>query len=445
MVVASLAELKAAKLSELRALRAEHERRERERLSQVDVFGLLGYAPTPKQAEFHAATEFSVLFGGSAGGGKSRALTAEVIRACVRHPGIRVGAFRRTYPELKESLIAELAQMEFARAVGAVWSGSDYELRFPNGSLAMFRYAESITDATRRQGGQYQLLAFDERSLTSPDVIAFLESRLRSGRADVPVLGVRSSANPGGAGHGDVKKKFIVPTNYGEKVVTDERGRTIRFIPSRLSDNPHVNPEYAADLKALPDKLRQAFLDGNWDVFGGQMFTELSRDRHVVQPFTLPATWQRYCGIDWGYSPGAWAVLWAAVDENKRVWIYREAYQREVGEEEQARRILAAEEPGEHVAVRYADDAMWSARGAVRSLAEAYASEGVHLTQAGKGPGSRVIGWQRIHSYLGEASPCAYHRSLGWKSCPRLHMFPQCENLFRELADLPHEIGRAHV
>ena len=36
----------------------------------------------------------------------------------------------------------------------------------------------------------------------------------------------------------------------------DERGRTVRFIPSKLADNPHVNPEYAADLKALPEKLR---------------------------------------------------------------------------------------------------------------------------------------------------------------------------------------------
>lgn len=35
-----------------------------------DVFGQLGYTPTPKQREFHAAAEFDVLFGGAAGGGK---------------------------------------------------------------------------------------------------------------------------------------------------------------------------------------------------------------------------------------------------------------------------------------------------------------------------------------------------------------------------------------
>jgi hypothetical protein len=402
-----------------------------------DVFGALGYIPTPKQQEFHAATEFDVLFGGSAGGGKSRALTAHAIRECITYPGLRVGAFRRTYGELKESLIAELANLNFAKELGARWNGTEYELRFANGSLVMFRYAESVQDATRRQGGQYQLLIFDERTLTPPDVCSFLESRLRSGRRDVPVLGIRSGTNPGGPGHGAVKTRYIQPTNYGADVITDARGRSVRFIPSKLSDNPHVNPEYAQDLAALPDKLRSAFLDGNWDVFAGMMFPELQRDRHVLKPITLPPTWRRYQGIDWGYS-APWAVLWAAVDEDGRVWVYRELYQRGVGEADQARRILAAEADGEHVAVRYADDAMWATRGDAKPIAAVYADNGAHLTPAGKGAGSRINGWQRVRSYLAEGPACSHHRAQGWDTCPMLHMFSTVPELYRELTNLPH-------
>ena len=401
-----------------------------------NVFQTLGYVPTPKQAEFHAATEFDVLFGGSSGGGKTRSLLFEALRACMRYPGLRVGAFRRTYPELKESLLAELAQAEYAGALGARWNGTEYELRFPNGALIMFRYAESVQDATRRQGGQYQLLVFDERTLTPPEVVSFLESRLRSGRADIPVLGIRSSANPGGAGHGAVKKRYIVPTSYGQRVVTDERGRTVRFIPSKLSDNPHVNPEYSADLLALPPKLRAAFLDGDWDTFAGQMFPELSRTRHVVEPVTLPDSWNRYSGVDWGYA-APWAVVWAAVDEDGRAWVYREIHQAGVGEADQAARILAAE-AGETVTARYADDAMWATRGDAKPIATVYAENGVHLTPAGKGPGSRIAGWQRVHTYLGEAPACPHHRAVGWDTCPRLHIFSTCETLYRTLADLPH-------
>ena len=423
------------KLQRLADLREQVRLREAEQLRNVDVFSLLEYVPTPKQAEFHAATEFDILFGGSAGGGKSRALTAEGIRAAVRYPGLRIGAFRRTYPELEESLLAELAQMGYAKAVGAVWNGSAHELRFPNGSRLMFRYAENVPDATRRQGGQYQLLLFDERSLTPPAVISFLESRLRSGREDVPVLGIRSTSNPGGAGHGAVKQKYITATDHGAKVVIDGRGRTVRFIVSKLADNPHVNPEYASDLLSLDEKLRAAFLDGNWDVFAGQMFTGLSHERHVIEPFTLPGSWKRYNGVDWGFAK-PWAVLWAAVDEDGRVWFYREIHKAGVGESDQAKMILAAEADDEHVAVRYADDAMWATRGEQKPISDIYAENGVYLTEAGKG--GRVPGWQRVRSYIKDGPACPHHRALGWASCPMMHIFSTCPEFYRTLSDLPH-------
>ncbi|MFF4403827.1 terminase large subunit domain-containing protein [Streptomyces sp. NPDC001404] len=408
--------------------------REAERLRGLNVFSLLGYEPTARQREFHDAEEFAVLYGGAMGGGKSRALTAEAIRACVRYPGLRVGAFRRTYGELKESLLAELAQLGYASAVGARWNGGDYELRFPNGSLIMFRYAENLQDATRRQGGQYQLLIFDELTLTPPEVVGFLESRLRSGRADVPVLGLRAGSNPGGPGHASVKSRYVDATGYGQHVAIDARGRTVRFIPSKLADNPYLNAEYAADLAALGETMRRAYLDGDWDVFAGMAFPEWSHDRHTVPPIALPAQWRRYNGIDWGYS-NPWAVVWLAIDEDERAWLYREIYARQVGEAEQARRILAAEAEGEHVAARYADDAMWATRGDAKPIAAVYADNGVPLTPAGKG--GRVAGWQRLRSYLADAPACSHHRTQGLETCPRLHAFTSCTELIRTLPTLP--------
>lgn len=406
---------------------------------EPDVFGALEYTPTPKQQLFHDATEWDVLYGGAAGGGKTRALVMEAIRNCVKYPGLRVGAFRRTYGELKESLLAELAQAGYAQTLGARWNGAEYNLTFPNSSLIMFRYAENMVDASRRLGGQYQLLIFDERTQTAPDVIAFLESRLRSGRRDIPVLGIKSATNPGGPGHSAVKERYIKATNYGEKVAVDERGRTVRFIPSKLSDNPHVNPEYAADLQALPETLRRAYLDGDWNVFQGMMFPEWKHDRHVVTPITLPGTWRRYVGVDWGYA-APWAVVWAAVDEDDRVWIYREIYQRQVGEAEQAQRILDAETSDEAVVSRFADDAMWATRGDAKPIADVYADNGVYLTPAGKGPGSRVNGWQRVHTYMADGPACPHHRQQGWESCPRLHVFSSCAKFIATVPDLPHAV-----
>lgn len=447
----SLAELRLTKLLHLRALHEEKRRRAIEASRTMDVFAALGYVPTEKQQLFHDATENEVLYGGSLGGGKSIALVAEAIRAAVQNPGIRVGVFRRSYPELEESVLAELStKLGYGQAVGAVWNGTSRELKFPNGSLIMFRYAESMKDATRRQGGQYQLIIIDELTLMRPDVVEFLKSRLRSGDPTIPVLGFRASANPGGPGHGAVRNRYIDPTSYGKNIIIDhDTGLTIRFVQSSMKDNPHLDEGYRARLNSLPEDLRRAFRDGDWGVFSGQMFRELSHERHVVQPIALPATWRRYQGVDWGYS-APWAVLWAAVDEDGRVWVYRELYAKQVGEADQAKRILEAESSEqptddggtetvmEPIVARFADDAMWATRGDAKAISAIYAENGVHLTEAGKGAGSRVTGWQRVRSYLSEGPACSHHRALGWTTCPRIHFFPQAENLFLELRDLPH-------
>lgn len=407
-----------------------------------DTFDRLGYTPTPRQATFHAATEFDVLFGGAAGGGKSKALLMDGLRDCIRHPGIRVGAFRRTFGELRESLLTELAQVGYAAELGASWNGSEYELRFANTSLFMFRYAETIIDATRRQGGQYQKLLFDERTLTPPDVVAFLESRLRSGRRDIPVLGIRSSSNPGGTGHGAVKARYIDATGYGAKVVTDARGRTVRFIPAKLSDNPHLNPEYATDLQQLPEPMRRAFLDGSWDVFAGQVFVEWNRDRHVVPAFPIPEGWRLVDGVDYGYA-APWAVARLAVDGDGRVWVWGEEYGTGIGETDQAARILAAE-AGLDV-LRIADSAMWATTGEGETVADRYLAAGCAIVPADKGPGSRLSGKARVHSYLADAPSCLYHRDQGWESCPRLHVLDgAAPNLTRTLPDLPYDSRAGH-
>lgn len=68
---ANLGELRLAKLRRIRELHLEKVRRDAEALRRMDVFSAIGYKPFPKQQEFHEATEYSVLYGGSLGGGKA--------------------------------------------------------------------------------------------------------------------------------------------------------------------------------------------------------------------------------------------------------------------------------------------------------------------------------------------------------------------------------------
>jgi Terminase large subunit, T4likevirus-type, N-terminal len=196
------------------------------------------------QELFHAATEDDVLYGGAAGGGKTIGLVMEAVRAAVKYPSIRVVMLRRTYDELAESLYPEFQRIQWAAALGGRWNKTDKEIMFPHGSVIRLRYLESLDDASRRQGGAYQYLLVDERTLMPPgtvDVIAC--ERLRSAHG-IPMLGIRSTSNPGGASHGEVRVHYVDATEHGQKAITDEHGLTRRFIPAKATDNPYLDEAY---------------------------------------------------------------------------------------------------------------------------------------------------------------------------------------------------------
>ena len=57
----------------------------------------VNYTPTPKQQLFHASTADEVLFGGAAGGGKSKAIVMDAFFRCLLYPKTHAYVFRRTY------------------------------------------------------------------------------------------------------------------------------------------------------------------------------------------------------------------------------------------------------------------------------------------------------------------------------------------------------------
>jgi hypothetical protein len=405
-----------------------------------DVFAKLGFAPNsgPQERFLSLPDEnIDVLFGGAVGGSKSTSLLMYAMRACIRFPGLQAFWFRRTFPELEHSVIRLLGRYGFAQSLGAKWRADKHELRFPGDSTLTFAHAKNIKEATAFLSAEVNLLLIDERTTMPPDVVDLLYTRVRTGVPGVPVLGVRSATNPGDVGHSRVLADYIEATDHGEKEITDDNSRRRIFIQSRIGDTPQLGADYLKNLAGLPEKLRKAYLEGDWTVFAGQVFDEWRHARHVVKPFTLPEGWKRYNGVDWGFA-APWCCLFLSVDPDGRVYVYRELYATQVGETAQAQRIVAAADEGEHISVRFADDSMWANRGELKSVADVYSENGCHLTKAGKGPDSRIARVNRMHTYLDEAPACPSHRALGWKTCPKIHVFPACANLIRTLPTLPH-------
>jgi hypothetical protein len=176
----------------------------------------LGYSPQPMQAVFHTAPADEVLYGGSAGGGKSDALINHGLITCAQVPRSRAVIMRRTSPELQE-LRDRAAELMAPHPEVASYSAREDRWVFQNGSSLRFSHLQHYEDVHKHQGAQYSLILFDEWTHFLPKQTEYLKSRNRSGEGHWSrILG---ASNPGSIGHAYIKDAFVTPR--------DERGNLI--------------------------------------------------------------------------------------------------------------------------------------------------------------------------------------------------------------------------
>jgi phage terminase large subunit len=131
------------------------------------------------------------------------------------------------------------------------------------------------------------------------------------------------TCNPGGIGHSWVKRLFI-DRNFR----ANEDQMEYRFIPALVYDNEALlksDPSYVEQLKALPIKLRDAWLEGRWDIFEGQFFSEFNEEKHVIESNVIPKNAGRFIAFDYGFD--MLAVLLLAKDINGNIYVERELCQ----------------------------------------------------------------------------------------------------------------------
>lgn len=380
--------------------------------------------PSERQREFFLSRARHTAYGGARGGGKSWAMRRKFILLALRYPGLNLLLLRRMLPELREN---HLIPMQRELYGFAVYNSAERVFRFPNGSRIKLGYCDTMQDVYQYQGQEYAVIGLEEATHFTEEQMRFLTTCNRTTRKDFSPR-MYYTCNPGNVGHAWVKRLFI-DRLYAE----NENPNDYLFIPARIYDNKvllDADPNYIRQLEALPEELRRAHLDGNWDVHAGQYFREFSRDRHVIEPFEIPSWWRRFRSMDWGYNDPC-CVLWHAVDGENRVYTYRELYVRETRAGEVASMVLELSR-GESISYTVASPDMWQKRGAVLSgaggfegetLAELFTSSGLSLTPADN---SRVPGWNRVRDFLAVAPD----------GRPNWLCFSDCRNLIRQLPAL---------
>lgn len=416
---------------------------------EVDV----AFRPNPgPQTSFLAASEFQVLYGGAAGGGKSYAILVDPLRD-VHNPNFRGLIIRRSTEELRD-LIIESKKLYPQIFKKAEWKERDKTWVFPSGASLWFSFLDRDDDVLRYQGQQFTWVGFDELTQwPTPHAWNYLSSRMRSTDPSLtPVM--RATTNPGGPGAWWVKKMFIDPAPAGEafwatdietgEILLDDMeeldegvpnpdyGKPLykrRFIPAKLKDNPFLTRDgsYRRQLMAMPEMQRRQLLEGDWDAAEGVAFPEWRRDIHVCEPFEIPRSWRKFRSCDYGYGSHS-GVLWFAIDPVGALYVYRELYVSKRLAEDLADDILDLEWE-ENIAYGVLDSSMWHKRGERGpSLAEKMIRRGCRWRPSDRSAGSRVSGKNEIHRLL------KVDEETGK---PYLRVFPNCKNLITYLPSIP--------
>lgn len=400
--------------------------------------------------------EFEVLYGGSAGGGKSEALVIEALRQ-VHIPHYKALLLRKTFPEARE-LIDKSLKYYKQLYPGAKYNGSEHRWTFPSGAKIDFGSLQHESDRTKYQGQAYDVICFDELTHFSWSEYSYLFSRCRPNGPGTECY-VRATANPGGVGHGWVKDRFVtaampLQTIWDKVSWYDAKGqkhfskRSRVFVPATVFDNPALlenDPEYVATLASLPEAERNALLYGDWDTFSGQVFTEWRNDHdhykdrkmtHVIEPFKVPETWSIWCGLDWGYSR-PFSVGWYAVDHSGRMYRIREYYgctgtpntgvKLEPTTVAQKIREIEADDPNlkGKVIHRIGDPAIWQSDG-TESIGDLMERQRVFFE---KGDHARISGKMQCHHRL----------TFNEDGEPMFYCFNTCKHFIRTIPALVYD------
>lgn len=393
-----------------------------------------GCIPLPWQWKFHATARLAdkpggpidIGVGGARGPGKSFAVLAQAgLDDCRRFPGLKGLFLRQTGIAAQESF-DDLVDKVLRGRINYKKTGAS--LQFNNGSRILLGGFRVENDIDKYVGIEYDFIIVEELNQLTEEKYTKLRGSLRTSK-----MGWRprmyTSFNPGGIGHGFVKKRYILPHRENNETET-------RFIGSLYTDNPYLNKEYIDYLEGLSGDLGKAWREGEWDLFAGQVFTEWRYDTHVTSEFTVPPEWNRWISMDWGVN-APFCVLWFVEGYDKRIFCIKELYMNGTQFESTmgvaltpkklAQTILAINKRLGWDSYEYmvADPACWNHPEGGESIAETMMAQGLSMIPADN---DRMNGLARVREYL----------SIAPDGKPYMQFFKCCVNVIRTIPELSY-------
>jgi hypothetical protein len=169
-----------------------------------------------------------------------------------------------------------------------------------------------LDDPKKIENYNLGLFWIDQAEEIEEDIFLKFHGRLRQHQA--PREGILSF-NPNG--HNWLWDRFINTKR------SDGYVRQYGCVEATPFDNPNLPEDYLEQFENLPKHWYDRFVMGSHDVFVGQIFVDFNPDVHLVKPFRIPSTWERWQCYDPGIRHEG-ALVWVARDPTGNCYVYRE-------------------------------------------------------------------------------------------------------------------------
>ena len=243
-------------------------------------------------------TTNEVLYGGSAGAGKSWLGCLWISTLCLQYPGIRCLIGRTVLQQLKlttlNTLFETLQSMGLKSGEHYVYNGQSNVITFQNKSeivLKDLQYQPSDPNFDSLGGLELTAVFVDEAAQIGQLAYNILKSRMRF-KLDQYGLQPKLllTCNPGQVW---LKKVFYIP------YIQETLPSNMAFVPALPLDNPHLPASYIEMLKSLPPQQRKRLLEGDWNYMDeSDNLFDFDSIANSVYKFVPQTTDKKYLSVD---------------------------------------------------------------------------------------------------------------------------------------------------
>ena len=280
----------------------------------------VGYQPFGAAADLWMCKAQEVIIAGPAETGKTRAALEKLDALMWKYPGAQSVIIRKTY----KSTVSSCIQTWENKVLGSntpvqTYGGSRPDFYdYPNGSRV---WVGGMDSADKVLSSERDVIYVNQAEELKLEEWETLTTRATGRAGNMPYAQVMGDCNPAHPKHW---------------ILARGREKKLTLLHSRHEDNPVLYDQDTGDITeqgrrtmAVLDNLtgtrKERLRFGRWVQAEGVIYPEFDERVHIIDRFDIPADWRRIRVIDFGLVH-PFVCGWWAIDNDGRMYLYRELY-----------------------------------------------------------------------------------------------------------------------